>query len=47
MRAAVVQRDDLAALAPVEQDVVLEQRAGEHSPVDQLVVPGGDVPAVS
>ena len=47
MRAAVVQRDDLAALAAIEQHVILEQRAGEHSPVDQLVVPGGDVPAVS
>ncbi len=47
MRAAVVQRNDPAAFAPVEQHVILEQRAGEHSPVDQLVVPGGDVPAVS
>ncbi len=47
MRAAVVQRNDLAAVAPVEQHVILEQRAGEHSSVDQLVVPGGDVPAVS
>jgi len=42
-----MQRNDLTALAAIEQDVILEQRAGEHSPVDQLMVPGGDVPAVS
>ena len=47
VRTAVVKRDDLAAVAAIEQDVVPEQRAGEHTPVDQLVVPGCDIPAVA
>jgi hypothetical protein len=44
--AAVLQRDDLAALALVEQHGLLQQRAREQLAVDEFVVPGGHVPAV-
>jgi hypothetical protein len=44
--AAVLQRDHLAALALVEDDRPFEDRAGQLGAVDQLVVPGGHVPAV-
>ena len=46
MTAAVVHRDDPAAFALVEDDRLVEDGAGELGAVDQLVVPGRDVPAV-
>src|SRR5262245_47488839 len=46
VRAAVVERHDFPALAVVGQDRLLEDHAREELPVDQLVVPGRDVPAV-
>ena len=44
--AAIVQRHRPARLAAVQHDGLVEDRAREHAPVDQLVVPGGHVPAV-
>jgi hypothetical protein len=46
MRAAVVERHRAAAVALVEHHRLLEERALEELAVDQLVVPGRDVPRV-
>src|SRR5207237_4063363 len=46
MAAAVVERDHAAAVAPVEDDRLLQQRARKQPTVDQLVIPGRDIPAV-
>jgi hypothetical protein len=46
MRAAIVESDDFAALATVQQDVFSEQRAAQEFAVLELVIPGANVPAV-
>src|SRR4051812_47147928 len=46
MAAAIVERDDAAAVAAIEHDRLLEDGAGEEFAVDQLVIPRRDVPAV-
>src|SRR5947209_13903227 len=44
--AAVVERDHPAAVSLVKENRLLQDRAREQCSVDQLFVPGRDVPAV-
>src|SRR5207245_2197808 len=46
MATAVVERDDAAAISPVKEHRLLQDGAREQFAVDQLFVPGRDVPAV-
>jgi hypothetical protein len=44
--AAIVQRDDLSALAPIEDDRLAEQPPLEQLAIHDLMVPAAHVPAV-
>src|SRR6185312_5332770 len=46
MRAAVVERDHLAAVASIEQYMLSEQRPAEKFAIDELVIDGAYVPTV-
>src|SRR6185437_7457913 len=45
--AAIIERDDPAAGAAIDHDRLLQNRAGEFRAVDQLVIPGRDIPAIA
>jgi hypothetical protein len=47
MATAVVEGDDLAAGAAIDHDRALQNRAGQLRAVDQLVIPGRDVPGIA
>src|SRR5258708_20146444 len=46
MAAAVVERHHPAAIPPIEDHRLIEQRARQKPPVDHLLIPPPDLPAV-
>jgi hypothetical protein len=46
MRTTIVHRDDLAAFAAIQEHMLVQEHAAQELAVDQLVIPGADVPAI-
>ena len=46
MATAIVEGHDFSALAPIEHDGPLQNRAGQLLAVDQFVIPAGNVPGI-